>query len=107
MSFFSKIASVFGGGSSSGEAKGPSKEHMREIAGLRVFATPQREGAQFRLAGRIEKDQDGVTLTREFVRADLFTTEDDVVEVTFRKAEQIISQNGKSLFADGAPTGRA
>jgi hypothetical protein len=107
MSFFSKIASIFGGGPSGAEAKGVAKEHMREIAGLRVFATPMREGAQFRIAGRIEKDQDGVTMTRDFIRADLFSTEDDAVDVTFRKAEQIISQSGRTLFSDGAQSGRA
>jgi hypothetical protein len=104
-SLFSRIASVFGG--SVPTAKAEAKEHMREIAGLRVFATPMREGAQFRIAGRIEKDIDDATLVREFVRADLFSTEDDAEDVTFRKAEQIITQSGKTLFADGAPTGRA
>lgn len=104
-SLFSRIASAFAG--SSAPAKVEAKEHMREIGGLRVVAAPMREGAQFRLAGRIEKDLDGSTLVREFVRADLFTSEEDAVEVAFRKAEQIIAQSGKMLFADGAPTGRA
>lgn len=82
-------------------------EHSREISGFRVIAAPLREGAQFRIAGRIEKDDNGATMVREFIRADLFSTEDDAVDVTFRKAEQIISQSGRTLFADGAPTGRA
>lgn len=104
-SILSRIAGLLGGGAKAPQVQ--SKEHVREIGGFRVVATPMREGAQFRLAGRIEKDADGQTLVREFVRADLFSSEDDTVDVTFRKAEQIITQSGKSLFADGATTGRA
>lgn len=104
-SIFSRLSSLFGG--SAKPAAPQPKEHAREISGFRVVATPLREGAQFRLAGRIEKDEDGAVLVREFIRADLFSTEEDAVDVTFRKAEQIISQSGRALFADGAPTGRA
>jgi len=35
------------------------------------------------------------------VRADLFSSESDVLEITFRKATQIIEQNGPSLWAGG------
>ena len=38
---------------------------------------------------------------RNFIRADVFTSSDDAVESTFRKAQQIIDQNGASLFGDG------
>ncbi|MCX8997847.1 HlyU family transcriptional regulator [Rhizobiaceae bacterium BDR2-2] len=102
-SIFSKLLSVFSGGSA---PAAPAKEREpREHEGLRVFATPIREGSQFRLAGRIEKDVDGETLRRDFIRADIFTSEDDAVEFTFRKAEQIIQQNRASLFADAVKTG--
>ena len=104
-SIFSRLSSLFGG--SSAPAAKPPAEHSREISGLRVIAAPLREGAQFRIAGRIEKEDNGTVLVREFIRADLFSTEEDAVDVTFRKAEQIITQSGRTLFADGAPTGRA
>lgn len=102
-SFFSKILSALGGGGATPAA--PKEVEPREYEGFRIFATPIREGSQFRLAGRIEKDADGEILTRSFVRADIFTTESDAVEFTFRKAEQIIQQNRASLFADGAKSG--
>lgn len=102
-SFFSKILSVFGGG---GEAPAAAKEaEPREYEDFRIFATPIREGSQFRLAGRIEKDFDGETFRRDFIRADIFTAEDDAIEFTFRKGEQIVQQNRATLFADGAKTG--
>ncbi len=94
--FFSKFLDMF---SSNGNNVAVDKRQV--IGDCTVFATPMREGSQFRLAGRIEKQVDGDTLTRRFIRADVFSSEDDAVEVTFRKARQIIEQNGAGLFDDG------
>jgi hypothetical protein len=98
--FFSKLF----GGSSGGDAASVAggKEHMQKIGEYSVYATPRKEGAQYRLAGRIEHEVDGEKLIRSFVRADLFSSEDDTVETAFRKARQIIEQHGAGLFADGA-----
>lgn len=71
-------------------------------AGCLIKAIPQREGSQYRLAGSIEKEVDGTVRVRTFIRADLFSSEEDVVDATLRKAHQIIDQNGPSLFADDA-----
>jgi hypothetical protein len=97
--FISKIKSLF---SSSGAGEpAPGKETSQTIGDCLVVATPRKEGAQYRLAGRIEKDVGGEKLIRNFVRADLFSSESDVLEITFRKATQIIEQNGPSLWAGG------
>jgi hypothetical protein len=96
--FLSKLFGSFSGGGDKTEA---AKEHMRKIGEYTVYATPQREGGQFRLVGRIEHVVGGETLVRNFIRADLFSSETDTVETTFRKAEQIISQHGPMLFGDG------
>ena len=99
--FFSKLLGAFSGG---GEAVATGgKEHMQKIGEYTVYATPRKEGAQYRLAGRIEHEVNGVTLVRNFVRADLFSSETDTVDTTFRKAKQIIVQHGQGLFGDGAP----
>jgi hypothetical protein len=97
--FFSKLFG-FSGGDAASVASG--KEHVQKIGEYTVFATPRKEGAQYRLAGRIEHEANGEKLVRVFVRADLFSSEDDTVETTFRKAKQIIEQHGAGLFADGA-----
>lgn len=65
-----------------------------------IRATPMREGSQFRLAGSIEKEVGGAVRVRTFIRADVFTSEQDVIDATLRKAHQIIDQHGSSLFAD-------
>ena len=101
-SFFSKLLSAFGGNAA---PAAPKEVEPREYDGCRIFATPIREGSQFRLAGRIEKVFDGQVRVRNFIRADIFTTEDDAVEFTFRKGEQIVQQSRGTLFADGAEKG--
>jgi hypothetical protein len=95
--FFSKL---FGGSSAGGVAA--SREHMQKIGDYTVYATPRKEGGQYRLSGRIEYEADGTKMVRNFVRADLFSSETDTVETTFRKAKQIIDQHGPGLFNDGA-----
>lgn len=96
-SFFSKLFSGFG---SSGSAPQVSEQsEPRQFGEYRIYATPIKEGSQFRLAGRIERDVNGETRVHEFVRADVFTSKDDALDFTFRKAEQIISQSGDSIFS--------
>lgn len=99
-SFFSNIFSAFSGASRDKAAPAATAEPQAH-AGCTIHAAPIREGSQYRLAGRIEKMVDGETLERTFIRADVFTSADDAVECTFRKARQIIDQNGTALFADG------
>ena len=94
------IKSLFAGGGQAAPAA--PKEHRQEMSGYQVYATPIKEGPQYRLAGRIEKAADEGVMVRNFIRADLFTSEDDAVETAFRKAQQIIDQSGPGLFADGA-----
>ncbi len=96
-SFFSKL---FGRG---GDSQAPAKiaEESETYNDLLLVAAPIPEGGQFRLAGRIEKRDGERVLTRSFIRADLFSSRDDTVASTFRKARQIADQHGASLFGDG------
>ncbi len=96
-SFFSKL---FGRGGDSAPAK--VAEETEAYNDLLLVAAPVAEGGQYRLAGRIEKRDGERVLTRTFIRADLFSSRDDTVAATFRKARQIADQHGASLFGDGA-----
>jgi hypothetical protein len=103
-SIFSSILSMFSGG-----AKQPGSAASASVAAdpqtyadCTIYAAPQKEGGQYRLAGRIEKTVGDEVLVRNFIRADMFSSTDDAVECTVRKAQQIIDQNGPSLFNDGA-----
>ncbi|MDR6758952.1 hypothetical protein J2Y48_004262 [Mycoplana sp. BE70] len=97
-SFLSKLF----GRSGNTEAPTVTPEEKEIYKDLVLVATPMAEGSQFRLAGRIEKQDGDVLLVRTFIRADMFTSRDDTVAAAFRKARQIADQNGTSLFADGA-----
>ena len=98
-SFFSKLFSGFGSGQSDAPKKaGTSEPHQH--GEYTIYPTPMKEGAQYRLAGRIEKTVGDEVLVHEFVRADVFTSMDDAVECTVRKGKLIIDQNGPNLFAD-------
>ena len=97
-SFFSKL---FGRG---GDSAAPAKiaEETEAYNDLLLVAAPIPEGGQYRLAGRIEKQDGERVLVRTFIRADIFASRDDTVASTFRKARQIADQHGASLFGDGA-----
>lgn len=100
--FLSKLFGLGGGDKSAEPASGGGKGRMERIGDYAVYATPMKEGGQWRLAGRIEKEAPEGVMVRKFIRADLFSSENDAVETTFRKAKQIIDQHGVGLFSDGA-----
>lgn len=100
--FLSKLFGL-GGGSESKGSSGGSKDRMERIGEYAVYATPMKEGGQWRLAGRIENDTADGLMVRRFIRADIFSSQDDAIETTFRKAKQIIDQHGVGLFGDGSP----
>lgn len=96
-SFFSKL---FGSGQSNDAPKKAETSEPHQHGDFTIYATPLKEGSQYRLAGRIEKKVGEETLVHDFVRADVFTSLDDAVECTVRKGKLIIDQSGPSLFAD-------
>ncbi len=99
-SFFSKLFSAFGSSPSDDSPKKAETSEGHPYKDCVIYATPLKEGSQYRLAGRIEKKVGEETLAHDFVRADVFTSLDDAVECTIRKGQLIIDQNGPSLFSD-------
>ncbi len=98
-SFFSSLLSAFSGKDKSAQgSKGAEPVPYNDCL---IYPAPIAEGGQYRLAGRIEKEVNGETLVRHIIRADMFSSLDDAVTFTVRKAEQIIDQNGASLFSGG------
>lgn len=100
-SILSNILSLFSGGGAPGAKQAAPDVEPQLYGDCTIYATPQNEGGQYRLAGRIEKQVNGETLVRTFIRADIFSSRTDAIETTFRKAQQIIDQHGPSLFSDG------
>ncbi len=90
MSFLSKL---FGGGSASKSESSP--EIYKDF---RIFVALLKDGSQYRVGARIEKDFNGETKSHQMIRADSFASEDQAAEVTLIKAKQFIDQQGDRIF---------
>ncbi|MFN4159724.1 MAG: HlyU family transcriptional regulator [Gemmobacter sp.] len=69
----------------------PGEDHK----GFRITPTPIREGGQFRVSARIEKDGQ----RHDLIRADTMASQDEAAAASLRKARQIIDEQGDRLFA--------
>ena len=94
MSFWKKL---FGGGGGSAAKEEPAGEPV-EHKGFSILATPFTEGGQFQTCGVISKEIDGEVKEHRFIRADRFSSKEDAVDVTLRKARQIIDEQGERIF---------
>jgi hypothetical protein len=96
------LKSLFGFGKSGGngaEAQGTLYKNCM------IVPTPRREGNQWRLAGVIRKEMDGVARERAFVRSDLFSDRETAAQLAIQKGQLIIDQR-HDLFDgpdDGVP----
>lgn len=93
------LKKLFGGGD--GGSGGSSKFEAEAYEDCMIIPAPQSDGGTWRVAGTITKEIDGETYERHFMRADTFNSQDEAVKFTLQKAQLIIDQNGKQLFADG------
>ncbi|MFM5239623.1 HlyU family transcriptional regulator [Aeromonas veronii] len=69
-----------------------------EYAGYLIYPEPMAEGGQYRLAGRITKELDGVLQTHRFIRSDLFVNPADAERFMVQKAHTFIDQMGDRMF---------
>ncbi len=91
MSILSKL---FGGGGSGGK----SSAEPVVYEGFRIFPEPIKEGGQYRIAARIEKDIDGETKVHQLIRADTIGDADVAFEASLGKAKSLIDQQGDTIF---------
>lgn len=95
MGFLSKL---FGGNSNSNNDKKTKTIEPVEYNGYLIYAEPLAEGSQFRIAGHITKDVDGVIKTHRFIRSDVLSSESDACELMIKKSKLFIDQSGPTLF---------
>ena len=95
---FGILKKVFGGGGASGEADVVQKDPI-DYNGYRIIPMMRKDPQGLRVAGRIELDKDGAVLTHDFVRADVYYSEDDTLPVVIQKAKRIIDEQGERIFA--------
>ncbi len=92
MSILSKL---FGGGSG-GDAKPKAAPEVYE--GYRIYPEPIREGAQHRIAARIEKEIDGEVKTHHLIRADTLGDPQAAATASLDKAKMLIDEQGDRIF---------
>mgnify|MGYP003735060929 CR=1 FL=1 len=90
------IRNLFGGRSASGPPQAANEPDTYKDC--LIYAEPMAEGGQWRLAGRIVKGDGEAAREHKFIRADIFSSRDDVEAATYRKARQIIDEQGEALF---------
>lgn len=88
MSFLSKL---FGG---SAKSEPTPQNHN----GFRIYLDPVKDGGQFRIGARIEKDIDGELKTHMMIRADSFASAEAASEASLQKAKALIDQQGEQIF---------
>jgi len=91
------LSRLFGGGAGAPDAPAPAA--AEDYKGFRIIPAPIREGGTYRVAARIEKDVDGVTLRHDLVRADTMASRQEAVAISAAKARQVIDERGERLFA--------
>lgn len=90
----SLLSRLFGGKSSEASVEASSSTYE----GYTITPTPMREGNQYRLSARIEKEIGGETKTHILVRADVLESAEAAGDAAVRKAKQIIDEQGDRIF---------
>lgn len=89
MSFLSRL---FGGGD--GQAAKEPQDATETYEGFSITPEPQREGSNWRIAARIEKDGKSHLL----IRADQMGDRAECAKFSLAKAKQMIDEQGERLF---------
>lgn len=86
----SLLSKLFGGGGGASQPE-PTTETYK---GFTITPEPQREGSNWRIAAKIEKDGRSHTL----IRADQLSDRDECEKFSVSKAKQMIDEQGDRLF---------
>jgi hypothetical protein len=95
MSFLKRL---FGGGDKAADASAPAVAGKVEHKGFLVSATPYKADGQYQTCGIVSKEIGGVMKEHRFIRADRFASLDDAVEVSLKKGQQLVDEQGERIF---------
>ena len=95
MSFLKRL---FGGGGASSEPTVAKPAKQIEHKGFTISATPYKNDGQYQTCGVVSKEIGGVVKEHKFIRADRFAGLDDAVEVSLKKGQQIVDEQGERIF---------
>lgn len=92
----SLLSRLFGGRSRSGGAA-PDHEPV-DYNGFAIRPEPIREGGQWRIAARIEREVAGEMKSHHLVRADMMADAEAAAAESVRKAKRLIDERGEGVF---------
>jgi hypothetical protein len=69
-----------------------------EHEGFLIYPEPQREGSQYRLAGRICKQVEGELKTHLFIRSDIISDKEEACRLMVEKAKNFILHTQGDIF---------
>lgn len=96
MSFLKRL---FGGGGGEAEAGPAAVAKEIEHKGFTIRATPYKaEGGQYQTCGVVSKEVGGVVKEHRFIRADRFAGLDDAVDISLKKGQQLVDEQGERIF---------
>jgi hypothetical protein len=93
MSFWKKL---FGGGGAAAKEEPPLDPV--EYNGFVIRPAPFVEDGQYQTCGFITREIGGEVKEHRFIRADRFASKDDAIDITLRKARQLIDEQGERIF---------
>lgn len=96
MSFWKNLFG--GGGGAASKSIEPSVVAEEAYKGFTVKSLIMPVGSEYQLAGLIEKEIDGELKSYKFVRADRFSSKEDVVSFALAKGRQIIDEQGDGIY---------
>ena len=96
MSFWKNLFG--GGGASEPKSSEPAVLGEESYKGFLIKALAMSAGSEYQLAGQIDKDIDGEVQSYNFVRADRFSSKDDVTSFALAKGRQIIDEQGEGIY---------
>ncbi len=76
----------------------PAPAKGEEYKGFHITPTPIKEGGQYRVGARIEKEVGGTPKRHDLIRADTMASRDDATAISVAKAKQVIDEQGERLF---------
>ncbi len=98
MSFWKNLFGGGGGSGATGKSIEPAVVAEEAYKGFTVKSLIMPVGSEYQLAGLIEKEIDGELKSYKFVRADRFSSKEDVVSFALAKGRQIIDEQGEGIY---------
>ena len=89
---------LFGGGGKEARGAEPEPGEAVEHGGFTIVPAPFKEGGQYRTAGTISREVDGVVRSARFIRADNHADRQAALDHSVRKGMQLVDEQGAALL---------